>query len=211
MQMKLTLISFFMILISQGTVLADEEPDVTFNASCAACHGENGASNQSDVPIIGGLSAFALEENLFAFKHNERPCRDTFYRNDGQDRPNTNMCKIAAQLSDDQIVEIAAYLASQPFVAATQETDPEKVARGSGIHDRLCRHCHGKGGSDPADHASILAGQWMPYLALASMNFKAGKRWMPRNMERRLKKLSDDDVMDLIHFYGSEGYQHDSN
>lgn len=212
MQMKLALILAFFFTAIQGSVLAAESPEAidSFDALCVDCHGKNGASVQPDIPIIGGLSAFALEENLLAFKHQERPCRATYYRAGAQDRATTDMCRIAAELSDDEIVEIAAYLAAKPFVPAKQESDPDKVARGSEIHDRLCRKCHGKGGSDPADHASILAGQWMGYLTLAFINLRAGTRWMPRNMEGRLKKLSDQDMEDLIHFYASEGYQRDS-
>lgn len=172
-------------------------------AICADCHGERGVSRWPDVPIIGGLSALTLEENLFAFRDGARPCRPTNFRAGDADRPATDMCRIAADLGDDDIVDIAGYFAAQTFAPAEQETDPDRAARGATIHDRNCHHCHGEGGSDPADHASILAGQWMPYLRMAFVNLRAGKRWMPKTMQSRLRDLNDDDVEDLVHYYAS--------
>jgi len=178
---------------------------------CFDCHGQDGASVQPDIPIIGGLSAFALEENLFAFRAGDRPCRPTYYRAGAPDRPATDMCRIAAELSDEDIVRIAAFFASRPFVPADQQVDQDGADRGATIHDRECHHCHGEGGSDPADHASILAGQWMIYLRTAFVNLKAGMRWMPNTMENRLQKLSDQDVEDLIQFYGGGSLLHDTD
>lgn len=175
---------------------------------CVDCHGTDGASTQHDIPIIGGLSALAIEENLLAFRENARPCRPTFYRSGDPDRAITDMCRISADLSEDDIAELAIFFAAKPFVPANQPTDPEKVERGAAIHNSGCHLCHGQGGSDPADHASILAGQWMTYLTMAFINFKAEKRWMPRSMEAKLRALSDDDVEALVHFYGSSGYLH---
>lgn len=179
-------------------------------AICADCHGERGASRWPDVPIIGGLSALTLEENLFAFRDGARPCRPTNFRAGDIDRPATDMCEVVAGLGDDDIVRIAAYFAAKSFEPAAQRTDPDRAARGAAIHDRACHHCHGEGGSDPADHASILAGQWMPYLRMAFINLRAGKRWMPKNMASRLRDLDDDDVEDLVHYYASGANLHGS-
>ena len=121
------------------------------------------------------------------------------------------MCQITAELSDDDIVRIAAFFASRPFVPAEQRVDQDAADRGAEIHDRDCHHCHGEGGSDPADHASILAGQWMIYLRTAFVNLRAGKRWMPHTMQNRLQKLSDQDVEDLIQFYGGGSGLYDSD
>ena len=203
----------FSVAASSGAVLATESPESTedLTAICADCHGKDGASTYPDVPIIGGLSAFALEENLYAFRAGERPCRTTYYRTGRADRPATDMCQIAADLSDDDIVQIAAFFGSKPFVPANQQPDPEMAARGAEIHDRACHHCHGEGGSDPADHASILAGQWMTYLRLAFVSLRAGERWMPRNMDTRLAKLSNEDIEALVHYYASGADLHASN
>ena len=214
MQMKTALFLTFSFAAISGTILAYDSPEAASApaAVCADCHGKDGASTEPDVPIIGGISALALEEDLFAFRDRVRPCRTTNYRAGAPDRPTTDMCRISADLSDDEIVQIAAFYASKAFVPAKQQPDPEKAARGEKIHNDLtCVRCHGKGGSDPADDASILAGQWMGYLTIALTNFRAGKRWIPKNMEDNFQNLTDQDIEALVHFYGSGGYRHESN
>lgn len=212
--MKLALLLTFTFAAIPGTILAADSPEETGArpVGCADCHGKDGASTQPDVPIIGGFSALALEEDLFAFRDGVRPCRTTQYRAGPPDRPATDMCTISAGLSDDQIVQIAAFYASKAFVPAKQQPDPERAARGEQIHNELkCVLCHAKGGSDPADDASILAGQWMDYLTTALINFRAGKRWIPKSMEAKFQNLTDQDIEALVHFYGSGGYRHEPN
>jgi len=156
--MKSAMILAIAMAALPAAVSAAEDPGDAGSAPvvCFDCHGQDGASVQPDIPIIGGLSAFALEENLFAFRAGDRPCRPTRYRAGAPDRPATDMCQIAAALSDEEIVRTAAFFASRPFVPAEQHVDQDSADRGAAIHERDCHHCHGEGGSDPADHASIL-------------------------------------------------------
>lgn len=197
-----------------GTILASDNPEAPSvpPAICADCHDKDGASTEPDVPIIGGISALSIEEQLFAFRDRAIPCSTTHYRAGAPDRPTTDMCQISADLTDDEIVRIAAFYASKPFVPAKQQPDPEKAARGKQIHNNLgCVLCHTQGGSDPADDASILAGQWMDYLTTALINFRDGKIWMQEDMQSQLQNLTDHDIEALVHFYGREGSRHESN
>jgi len=175
----------------------------SLTAVCADCHGPDGISTEPDVPIIGGLSAFAIEENLFAFRDGARPCRSTVYRSGDKGRPATDMCEMAVEMSDEDISRIALFFSEKPYVPAIQQLDVGKVAAGRTIHERLCNKCHTRSGSDPVDHASILAGQWAGYLTLAFADLRAGKRYMPRNMRAKIEKLSDEDIEALVHFYAS--------
>lgn len=212
--MKLALLFIISFATNPGTALAADNPQAVSSllAACADCHGDDGASTQPDVPIIGGFSALALEEDLYAFKDRVRPCSTTSYRASALDWPATDMCEISAALSDDEITQIATFYASKAFVPAKQQSDPDKAARGEKIHkDLKCVLCHGKGGSDPADDAGILAGQWMVYLTTALIDFRAGRRWIPKSMEAKFQNLTDQDIDALVHFYGSGGYRHGSN
>ena len=59
------------------------------------------------------------------------------------------MCRISADLSDDEIVQIAAFYASKAFVRANEQIDSDSATRGEKIHNDLgCVLCHSKGGSD---------------------------------------------------------------
>ena len=203
MTRKQTIVVLLVLVLGVAMGTMDAEAAYSPPEICAACHGDNGASQHPDIPIIGGLSAFVIEENLFAFRAQERPCRTTFLRNGEPGSATTNMCELAADLSDDDIVAIAAHYAEQPFVPAIQATDEGKAELGASVHHRECRFCHGEGGSDPADHASILAGQWMPYLAMEFNHFRAGTRWMPRKMDAKVKALTDEELDGLLHYYGS--------
>ncbi|MGI9260709.1 MAG: c-type cytochrome [Woeseiaceae bacterium] len=202
-QRHTAIISAISCLLCLGTSAAFGIEIELLIKDCADCHGTDGASTEPDVPIIGGLSDFAIEENLFAFRDGARPCRVTRYRSGDMDRPATDMCQIASAMSDEEISEIAIFFSQKPFIPAVQNMDGDKIMAGRKIHERLCNKCHTRSGSDPVDHASILAGQWAPYLNLAFADLRAGKRYMPRNMQAKMEKLSNEEVEALVHFYAS--------
>lgn len=170
---------------------------------CADCHGKDGASAESDVPIIGGHSAAYLEDTLRQYREGERPCPATKYRAGNTERQPTDMCRIAKALSDKESAELAEYFAARSFVRARQQPDESKAAVGKRIHDQRCEKCHGQGGSSKDDDAGILAGQWMPYLTTTLKEFKDGQRKAPKKMQPKIDALSSDDLDALVQYYGS--------
>ena len=85
---------------------------------CAACHGANGVSVSEAIPNLAAQRAGYLEAQLKALK-------------DGT-RRNQIMNAVAAQLSAEDIANVAAYLASQPGAAAgTKSTFLPNVAKTS--------------------------------------------------------------------------------
>jgi sulfide dehydrogenase cytochrome subunit len=68
-------------------------------ATCAGCHGTNGAASGDALPSLAGQPKDALNASLIAFK--------------GGKRPSTVMQQIARGYSDEQIALIAAYFAAQ--------------------------------------------------------------------------------------------------
>jgi cytochrome subunit of sulfide dehydrogenase len=170
---------------------------------CEGCHGANGVSQWSDVPTIAGLSAGVHADFLYTYRDRGRPCTKSKYRQGDTKRPETDMCAVATILSDAQIDSIAAYFAKRPFVKAKQTFDAAKAAAGAKLHRRDCENCHSKNGNEPGDDASILAGQWMPFLRQAFAEYASGKRPQPKKMAEKLRKLSPSDVEALVHFYAS--------
>lgn len=174
-------------------------------ASCGECHGANGVSSESNVPTIAGVSAFVTEDYLFNYRDKVRPCHAAKYCSGDLDRPATDMCQIAAALSEDEMTAIAEHFAALPFVAAKQDFDAAKAAIGEGIHKRDCAKCHTDNGSNPDDDAGIVAGQWMPYLQQVFADYVAGDRqYAEDTMQEVFAELSAADIDALINFYGSQ-------
>lgn len=160
--------------------------------TCYACHGTRGASAGPLQPSIGGQNA----KYMF----------DTLKRYQSGERPSTVMGRIMTGYSDAEIKGIAEHLSTLPFVAAThqKDVDPAKAVRGQVHHDQYCKKCHQDNGRDFAEGAGILGGQWLGFLKLVFDEYKAGKRSMPKEMQERIGKVSDQDCDDLAHFYASQ-------
>ncbi len=172
---------------------------------CNGCHGTDGVSADNDVPSIAGISPFILEEYMFEYRDDARACRESRYRSGDLERPATDMCVVAKNLSEDDITGIAEFYGSKAFVPAKQEFNADKAAIGAKLHKKLCKKCHSDGGSYADDDASILAGQWMPYLEQVFADYVAGDRNMlDEKMKEKTDELSDEDTVALIHFYGSQ-------
>ena len=76
---------------------------------CAACHGAEGVSVADTIPNLGGQRARYIEEQLKALKSGART--------------NGIMNPIARQLSQEDIVNIAAFFASQPGAGSATVSD----------------------------------------------------------------------------------------
>jgi sulfide dehydrogenase cytochrome subunit len=172
--------------------------------NCNGCHGDDGVSQWSDVPTIAGIPEFVHADALYLFRDEARPCSESEYRQGDTSRAATSMCAVLADLSDDDIDEVAAHYAGMDFVAAKQDFDADLAAAGKAVHDSKCDRCHSEGGSNPDDEASILAGQWIGYLGAQFAQYRAGEREQPKKMEEAINALSDDDVKALLHFYASQ-------
>ncbi len=171
--------------------------------NCAGCHGKDGASTESDVPIIGGYSAKYLTDSLANYKNKARPCPEVKYRSGSHKGEAMDMCTVAGKLADADVKGIADYLSAKPFVRAKQNADAAKAERGKKIQEGHCEKCHDAGGSSPDDDAGILAGQWMPYVRHTFEEFKSGQRPLPKKMKPKFDELSADDIDALINYFGS--------
>jgi sulfide dehydrogenase cytochrome subunit len=182
-----------LVQVTDGTELAPE-----LAASCADCHGKDGVSSEDTIPTIAGMSAITIEYALLDFRDGTRVCGEP-----GTDRAIV-MCALAAKLTDAQIKSLAEYFAGQEFRPASQDFDADKAAAGGRIHEKHCEKCHTAGGRESYDDASILAGQWLPYLQTSLARFASGERDAPETMKLRLEQLSEADLEAVAHFYASQ-------
>jgi len=197
----LTTLSLAFGLLASASALGDA---AALAENCNGCHGDDGVSQWSDVPTIAGLPEYTHGDALYFFRDNERPCSSSEYRQGDTSRAATTMCEVAAELSDEEIDELAAYYAEMPFVPAAQEFDAGLAAAGKAVHDAQCEKCHSDGGSNADDEASILAGQWMGYLEATFAEYASGDREQDKSMKEKMDALSEADTAALLHFYASQ-------
>lgn len=172
--------------------------------SCFACHGTNGNNAEKDVPNIASYSAFYLTGSLKKFKEKIRPCVETEIRSGDKKGSKTDMCQIAAGLSDSDIAQLGDYFAAQTFVPAPQTFDAELANKGKVIQEKKCSTCHDKDGGLPGDNAGILAGQKLDYLRQQVKFFKEGKRPMHKRMKPKLEALDESEVEAVVNFFASQ-------
>jgi cytochrome c553 len=125
-------------------------------ATCAACHGPNGNSVNPEWPVIAGQNAHYVAEQTRLIRDNHRP--------------NPLMQPLVANMSDQDIADVAAYFAIQ--TPNGLEADPSYWADGeklyrSGDPDRgipACMACHGPVGRGvPAAGFPALRAQYAVY------------------------------------------------
>lgn len=150
--------------------------------SCALCHGAQGRAANAQYPSLAGLSAAYIESQLQAFAQGQRN--------------NPQMSPLAANLSDKQIRNLAAYYADQtPGRNETVAYDAATKQQGQAIvAAKACAACHGAklmgGPSGPR-----LAGQGEIYLVDQLMAYKKGKRQDPiQAMNAIASTLSAEDI-----------------
>lgn len=183
---------------------AAAEVPTAVDETCSSCHGTDGISDDEKIPSIAGASSFFLENQLLVYAEEARPCAAAEFK-DADDVAAADHCALAAELSEDTVLELADYYASQTFSPADQPVDQGLAETGSSIHERSCDKCHSEGGSLALDDAGILAGQWKPYLIEQMKHFQAGERWQPEKMQPKMEELSDDDIKALAEYYAGQG------
>ena len=202
MPATITLIALGLLLLSPLPAAAEAPQAV--EQTCSNCHGTDGLSDDGDIPIIAGASAFFLENQLIIYKEEARPCAAEEFEAVAEVDA-ANHCALAQELAEDEVVALAEYYSGQPFQPAEQPVDSALAASGESIHNRSCDKCHAEAGSLDLDDAGILAGQWKPYLIEQMQYFQAGKRWQPEKMQPEMSELSEEDIKALAEYYASQG------
>jgi sulfide dehydrogenase cytochrome subunit len=181
-------------LAADGAAIAEQ---------CAVCHGKNGASTESAIPIIGGYSTKYILESINNFRKKIRTCAEVTIPAGPKKGTKSDMCKVVADLSEADADAVARYFSAQKFVRAKQPFDAAKAQRGVAVYKLRCEKCHENGGSSPDEDNGILAGQWTPYLKDQLAGFRAGKRPLDDKMKLRLDKVGKEDEELLLHFFAS--------
>ncbi|MGB7550194.1 MAG: c-type cytochrome, partial [Chromatiaceae bacterium] len=163
--------------------------------TCAGCHGTEGASVGPATPTLAGVHAEYFVEVMKSYR-------------DGKTY-GTIMNRIAKGYSDEEISQMASFFTAKKFVPAKQAFDQKLADAGAKYHEKWCEKCHAEGGKILADEEYyIMAGQWTPYLRYTLLDFKEGRREMPKKMKEKfdamVKKEGDKGLDALLAYYASQ-------
>ena len=179
-------------LSSLSVVAQDKKPDLakgeaSFSPVCGACHGADGNSGTPENPKLAGQHPEYLVKQLQDFKSGKRN--------------NAIMKGFATTLSDDDMTNIAHWLATQqpkPGFAKDKAlvTLGEKIYRG-GIAERhipACAGCHSPNGAGIPIQYPRLSGQHAEYTKSQLTAFRDGVRLNSVPMTGVAAELNDREI-----------------
>ena len=154
------------------------------SATCAACHNADGNSANPEYPKLAGLGAGYLFKQLQEYK-------------DGT-RPNAIMLGMSAALSEQDMLDLAAFYASQTITRGAADPELAPLGQATFLGGNLssgvsaCMACHGPAGAgNPAARFPALAGQHAQYTEAQLKAFRSMERandagQMMRNIAARM-------------------------
>jgi cytochrome c553 len=151
--------------------------------ACASCHGPKGSGN-AQAPALAAQQPTYLANQLKAFKNG--------------DRINLMMQSMTANLSNEDINNLAAYFSSQKPVKAGGDS---ALAKAGEAKAGMCLGCHGSTAQGNGQFPR-LAGQRPEYLELQLKAFKAGSR-KSGPMQAITANLAEADFKTLAAYFGS--------
>jgi cytochrome c553 len=180
-------VAFVLLGMASPLGAADAEAGRQKAAVCAACHGEGGNSTNPAVPSIAQQPAQFVSTALFMFREGNRK--------------DPQMSPMAANLSNEDMNDLAAFFSAQKAAPPSHKSDPENAKAGPGLAQKFnCTQCHGRGLLGQ-QHIPRLAGQQFEYLRTQLRGFKAGTRFdMDGNMTAAAQPMRPEDI-DVIAEY----------
>ena len=156
-------------------------------AVCAACHGADGNAVSPQFPSLAGQTWRYLYVELKDYKEGRRT--------------NPIMSPMAADLSRDDMINVANYFAAQTLKPSTYKVDETKARAGKAKADEtLCTMCH-LGGFMGQNEIPRVAGQGYDYIVQQLQDFKARKRTNDAgNMTSVAQTLSETDIENLANY-----------
>lgn len=160
-----TLSFFYQNVLADGDIAAGKEKAQV----CAACHGIDGNSSNPIWPKLAGQHEEYIVKQLMDFK--------------AGNRENPQMAPMVANLSEQDIYDLAAYFSSQK--PQWGKTDPAELELGQKIYRAgnmeagvpACMACHGPTGrGNPAAKFPSLSGQHAEYTGAQLNAFRSKNR-----------------------------------
>jgi cytochrome c553 len=160
----------------------------TLGYTCLGCHGIEGYKNvypTFSVPRLRGQLPSQIVSALKGYRKGERS--------------HATMHAHASSLSDQDIEDIAVYLAG----TAVKPAEGAKPVGTAPAQVGTCASCHGATGEGMENLGPALAGQHADYLAHALTAYRSGSRKNPL-MAPQAAQLKPEDIKALAHFYSKQ-------
>lgn len=160
-------------------------------SKCVSCHGLDGKSNGPDIPNLAGQKLAYLQVALNDYRNNIRH--------------HAALQQMAAELSEADLANVAAYYAAQPAIApAVAATVPaaDRLAAGKSAA-AVCASCHGQDGNAKLKGNPNLAGHHPGYLVAAMQTYKDGSR-KDAVMAAQVAKLDQASMENIALYYASQ-------
>ena len=192
--MKYLLLVIIMLSVTSPYYAGDATAGKNKSALCSTCHGAEGISLTPLWPNLAGQHATYTAKQLTEFRDGKRQA--------------PAMAPMAANLSDQDIADLAAYYATLAK-PAPEGVDEKFVALGGSIYNRgaegimACTACHGPNGEgiDAAGFPKIT-GQKIEYTIKTLNDFRSGYRNNDMNgMMRDLAKAMTDEQIEAVANY----------
>jgi cytochrome c553 len=188
--LSVSVTGFILSAHAEGNAPAKADPakgSAIFNGVCASCHGAEGNSAIPANPKLAQQHPEYIAKQLAEFKSGKRA--------------NAVMLGFASALSDDDMRNVGAYLAStkaKPGFAKDKDLAAlgEKIYRG-GIADRqipACAGCHSPNGAGIPSQYPRLSGQHADYSVSQLTQFRDGIRKNSLQMGQVAAKLNDREI-----------------
>jgi len=180
-----------LVLATVGPVsAADIEAGRRKAAPCAECHGPDGNATIPGTPSLAGQPSLFTHWQLIKFREGRRK--------------DAKMSPFAANLSDDDMADLAAYYEAQRARARPAHVDPAKVAAGRQLAEQHhCTSCH-RPQLTGQQQVPRLAGQDLAYLAKLIRGFKEQTASdLDGTMTMATQPLRNEDIEPLAHYLAS--------
>lgn len=183
-----SLVLFSFNALAQGDAAAGQAK----SATCAACHGVDGNSVVPNWPTLAGQHEPYLVRQVSLIKSGARPVPE--------------MMAFAPGLTDQDILDLAAYFASQEATGGVADESlvqlGERIYRAGNADSGVpaCMACHGPAGEgNPVAGYPALAGQHAAYTSNMLTRYRAGENWGDKDAASKIMngsaaELSDEEI-----------------
>ena len=178
------------LLLSGGTLAQEDQYAAVRDKieECTGCHGENGASDDPEFPILAGQHFYYTYVQLKDFKAGRRG--------------NEIMEEIAKQLEKSEMRLMARFFSEQEWPNIGYKTEDASAAAGrTAAAAGQCVACH-LGDYSGNSRVPRISGQHPRYLKKTMLDFKRKLRLNSPAIATLLASFSDEDIAAMAEFLG---------